>query len=150
MRTFTLLLSIFLIASSFNYGSGTAYLTCKSESGRTLFKAEIEDIESTLQGAELTIDGKKLVFTDNDNSHCIFDAQCGVYTIFIESDPKKGFSHYKFLKFWTIPSTFKTIINTNTHQQYEFRAKLYASEPRKDKELQTPTIEVVCSLEYKI
>ncbi len=131
-------------------GSATAYLTCKSESGRTSFKAEIQDIDGGLENAELTIDGVKLNFTGEENSSVIFDSKIGVYTISIESKPNKNFSNYKFLKFWAIPKTFKTIVENNEEGNYEFKAKLYSKEPRKGKELQTPEIEVNCILKYKI
>ena len=131
-------------------GSATAYLTCKSESGRTIFKAEIQDIDGGLEKAELTIDGVKLKFTGEENSNVIFDSKNGVYTIAIESKPNKDFSNNKFLKFWAIPKTFKTIVENNEEGKYEFKAKLYSTEPRKGKELQTPEIELNCNLEYKI
>lgn len=133
-------------------GSATAYLTCKSESGRTSFKAEIQDIDGGIEKAELTIDGVKLNFTEDENSNIVFDSKNGVYTIVIESKSKlkKDFSKLKFLKFWAIPKTFKTIIENNEEGKYEFKAKLYSTEPRKGKDLQTPEIEVNCNLVYKI
>ena len=149
MRTIAILVLIFLFSTSFNLGSGPAYLTCKSESGRTMFKAEIIDIDETLEKAVLTVDGEKLQFTNKDEAYCIFDDEVGVYSIYIVNDAT-DFGHQKFLQFWSIPSTFKTIINTRTHKKYEFRAKLHATEPRSGKERQTPVIEVICSLEYEI
>ncbi len=131
-------------------GSATAYLTCKSESGRTSFKAEIQDIDGGIEKAELIIDGVKLKFTEEENSNVIFDSKNGVYTIAIESKPSKDFSNYKFLKFWAIPKSFKTIIENNEESKYEFRARLISKEPRKGKGQQTPEIELDCKLEYKI
>jgi hypothetical protein len=144
------LLIILGLTSFKTVGSATAYLTCKSESGRTLFKAEIQDIDGGLEKAELIIDGVKLNFTDEDNANVIFDSKNGVYTIVIESKSNKDFSKYKFLKFWAIPKTFKTIIENSTEGKYEFKARLYSTEPRKGKDLQTPEIEVNCNLVYKI
>jgi hypothetical protein len=131
-------------------GSATAYLTCKSESGRTTFKAEIQDIDGGIEKAELTIDGVKLKFTGEENSNVIFDSRNGVYTIAIESKPSIDFSNYKFVKFWAIPKSFKTIIENNEESKYEFRARLISKDPRKDKGQQTPEIELNCKLEYKI
>ncbi|POY34670.1 hypothetical protein C3K47_19165 [Solitalea longa] len=143
---------IFLTLTSFKRpGSATAQLTCKSESGRTLFTADIQDIDGGLERAELSIDGVKLNFHENDNSSIIFDSKTQVFTILLESKPNKDFSKHKFLKFWAIPSTFKTLVETHTQGKYQFRAKLYSTEPRKEKkELHTPVIEVECLLQYEI
>ncbi|WP_264510571.1 hypothetical protein [Flavobacterium sp. N1719] len=151
MKRILFCLIIIISLTSFKtIGSATAYLICQSESGRTKFKAEIQDIEGGLEKAELTIDGIKLIFTGEENSNVIFDSKNGVYTIAIESKPSKDFSKYKFLKFWAIPKTFKTIIENNVEGKYEFKAILYSTEPRKGKDLQTPKIELNCKLEYKI
>ena len=151
MKKIILYLILILGLTSFKtVGSATAYLTCKSESGRSEFKAEIQDIDGGLEKAELTIDGVKLNFAEDEKSNVIFDSKNGVYTIAIESKPNKDFSKYKFLKFWAIPKTFKTIIENNTEGKYEFKAKLYSTEPRKGKDIQTPVIEMNCNLKYKI
>ncbi|WP_447642808.1 MULTISPECIES: hypothetical protein [Chitinophagaceae] len=151
MRTILLYLIIIIGLTSFKpAGSGTAYLTCRSESGRTLFNAEIQDIDGTIEKAELTVDGTKLNFDDAENTSIIFDSKNGVYTIAIENASDKDFSKHKFLKFWAIPKTFKIITETDTEVKYEFKAKLYSTEPRQGKSLQTPVIEVNCILEYKI
>ena len=66
MKKIIFYLIVFLGITSFkSVGSATAYLNCKSESGRTLFKAEIQDIDGGLENAELTIDGVKIDFADN-------------------------------------------------------------------------------------
>ena len=153
MKKIILCSLVILILTSFKtVGSATAYLTCKSESGRTMFNAEIQDIDGGIEKAELTIDGVKLNFTEDENSNIVFDSKNGVYTIVIESKSqlKKDFSKFKFLKFWAIPKTFKTIIDNNNEGKYEFKARLYSTEPRKGKELQTPEIEMNCNLSYKI
>lgn len=145
-------LLILTFTSFKSVGSATAYLTCKSESGRTTFTAEIQDIDGGIEKAELTIDGVKLNFTEEDNSNIVFDSKNGVYTITIESNSqlKKDFSKFKFLKFWAIPKTFKTILENNEEAKYEFKARLFSTEPRKGKDLQTPEIELKCKLVYKI
>ncbi len=151
MKKVIFCLIIMISLTSFKtVGSATAYLTCKSESGRTSFTAEIQDIDGGLEKAELTIDGVKLKFNGEENSNVIFDSRNGVYTIAIESKPDKDYSKHKFLKFWAIPKTFKTLVENNEEGKYEFKAKLYSTEPRKGKDLQTPEIELNCKLEYKI
>jgi len=153
MKKIIICLIVFLGITSFkSVGSATAYLNCKSESGRTLFKAEIQDIDGGLEIAILTIDGVKLNFTDEENANVIFDSKNHVYSLHIESNSqsRKDFSKYKFLKLWAIPKTFKTIIENNSERKYEFKAKMYSTEPRKGKNLQTPEIEMNCELKYKI
>lgn len=153
MRKIIIYLIIYLSITSFkNVGSATAYLNCKSESGRTIFKAKIMDIDGGLENAELIIDGVKMNFTDKEYANVIFDSKNGVYTLFIESESQlqKDFSKYKFLKLWAIPKTFKTIIENNTEGKYEFKARIYSTEPRKNKENNTPEIELNCELKYKI
>jgi hypothetical protein len=146
------LIVIIGITSSKNIGSATAYLNCKSESGRTIFKAAIQDIDGGLENAQLTIDGIKLNFSENENANVIFDSKNGIYTLFIESNSKakKDFSKYKFLKLWAIPKTFKTLIENNIEGKYTFKAKMYSIEPREGKNYSTPEIELNCELKYKI
>ena len=153
MKKIIFYLIVFLGITSFkSVGSATAYLNCKSESGRTLFKAEIQDIDGGLENAELTIDGVKLNFSEDENANVIFDSKNGVYTLFIESKSqlKKDFTKYKYLKFWAIPKTFKIITENNSEGKYEFKARLYSTEPRKGKGFSTPEIELNCELKYKI
>lgn len=153
MKKIIFYLIVFLSITSFkSVGSATAYLNCKSESGRTLFKAEIQDIDGGLENAELTIDGVKLNFNEDENANVIFDSKNGVYTLFIESKSKlkKDFTKYKYLKFWAIPKTFKIITKNNSEGKYEFKARLYSTEPRKGKGFSTPEIELNCELKYKI
>ena len=153
MKKIIFYLIVFLGITSFkSVGSATAYLNCKSESGRTLFKAEIQDIDGGLENAELTIDGVKLNFTEDENANVIFDSKNGVYTLFIESKSqlKKDFTKYKYLKLWVIPKTFKIITENNSEGKYEFKARLYSTEPRKGKGFSTPEIELNCELKYKI
>ena len=146
MRKIILYIVIFFGITSFRtVGSSTAYLKCKSESGRTIFNAEIQDIDGGLEKAELIVDGVKLNFDNDDDAKVILDSKNGIYTIFIESKSKS-----KFLKFWAIPKTFKTVIENSSESKYDFKAKIYSTEPRKGKDLQTPEIELNCSLNYKI
>ncbi len=153
MKKLILCLIIIVGLTSFKtVGVRTAYLTCKSESGRTLFIAEIEEIDSKLIKAELIIDGKRLNFGDESNSNIIFDSKNGVFTIYLQSksQQKKDFKEYKFLKFWAIPKSFKTIFENSDKGKYEFRAKIFSTEPRKEKDYSTPEIELNCELEYEI
>jgi len=130
-------------------GSGPAYLTCKSDSGRTEFNAVLQDITGILFKAELAIDSTKVKYK-TDKGHTIFDPKNGVLTLYIDDGVKKSFPGHSFLEFWSIPSTFKTIKNKSGHQIYEFKANIYGSEIREDKERHTPIITLNCRLEYQI
>lgn len=133
-------------------GSGTAYLVCKSESGRTLFNAELQDIVGGLEKAELIVDGKKIVFNseNEDEAYTIFDANSKVFTLYITGKTNKEFPNSRFIEFWAIPSTFKIISSDRSNQKYEFKAKVVGTEPRKNKDLRTPEVIMNCTLEYKI
>jgi hypothetical protein len=144
---------ILLILTSFMPGEPVATLTCKSESGRTKFTAVLPSC-AYLESAELSIDGSKLQFSDEDGSYIIFDPTNRVFTVFLES--KRGDAKdYRFLKFWADPSSFKKVKSENGtgsqfHDSYEFKAYVYATEPRQVKEPNTKTIELLCTLEYEL
>lgn len=147
-----LVFMLFSFTSSKTIGSGTAYLTCKSESGRTLFNAELQDIVGIVEKAELIIDGKKIAFSYEigDEAFTIFDPNANVFTLYISGKPNNEFPNSRFIKFWAIPSSFKIISSDHSNQKYEFRAKVVGTEPRKNKDLSTPEVLVNCTLEYKI
>jgi len=141
-------LFLFILLTSFRpVGSNTAYLDCKSYSGRTSFTAEIQDIDGLLEKAELKVDGVSLTFSDEDTSSVVCDPANGVYTVILESNRA---SNHRFLKFWAIPKSFKILSESREDARYEFRAKVQATEPRKNKDLLTPVIELNCTLTYKI
>lgn len=146
------LLAILLSISSFSSfaGSGTAVLTCKSESGRTEFTAYLQDISGLLEGAEFTIDGSTMTFTNDEDVYTIFDPENGVFTIYIEGQTNDTYQNHKYIQLWAIPTTFKTVKGENSHQIYEFKAKIYGTEPRPDQEMHCPEIELNCRLEYRI
>ena len=153
MKKILFCLIITLGLTSFkSVGVRTANLICKSESGRTIIKAELEDIDSKIKKAELVIDEIKLNFSEDVNSNIIFDSKNGVFTIYLQSKSKskEDFSKYKFLKFWAIPKTFKTLHENNIEGKYEFKAKIFSTDPRGGNKPQTPEIELNCILEYKI
>ena len=142
---------IMICCTSFkSVGSGTALLTCKSESGRTTFTAELQDITGLLEKAELTVDGKKINFNPDDEVYSIFDPKNGVFTVYISGKPNEEFPNARFIEFWAIPSTFRIIKSDRNNQRYEFRAKIEGTEPRKNKDLRIPQVELICTLEYKI
>lgn len=153
MRRFIIILIIVGLLTSFRPGEPVATLTCKSESGRTTFTAELPSC-SYLEKAELVIDKSKLQFVVMDRSNIIFDPDNQVFTIVLESksdDPKE----YKFLKFWALPSSFKKTKSkkgsgSQFHDTYEFHAKLYATEPRNISQPNTKTIELICTLDYEL
>ncbi|MEO8404093.1 MAG: hypothetical protein ABI480_05845 [Chitinophagaceae bacterium] len=132
-----------------NPGESTAELTCKSASGRTTFKAVMPSI-SYLESAEFSVDGTKLNFTFGDKSCIIADLDKNVLTIYLEDKEQK-----KFLKFWAIPSSFKKTLDqkgpgSQFHKIYTFKAKAYATEPRKGKELVTPQTDFDCTLDFQL
>jgi hypothetical protein len=142
----------FLLLSSFEFsGSGTAYLRCKSESGRTIFYAELQDIDAGLIKAQLTVDGKKVIFNGDDRGYTIFDAGTGVFTIYIDGEKTKDFPNGRFIQFWAIPKSFKDAGSDSHYQKYEFKARIEGTEPRKGegKFLRIPQVELNCVLEYK-
>ena len=96
------------------------------------------------------IDTSKISFTTED-SHVIFDPKIGVFTMSIYDEYDSKFPNGKFIEFWAIPSSFKTVKNENGYQIYTFKAKISGTEPRKDKrELHIPVIILNCILEYQI
>lgn len=144
-----LFLSVISSLNTTEIGSGTAYLTCTSDSGRTKFYAELQDIDGLLEKATLTIDENSLDFI-TDDGHIIFDPNNGILTMYIDDFENKSENlNHKYLQFWSIPSTFKNKSNSSG-QIYEFKAKIYGTEPRKGKEIHTPTIVLNCRLEYSI
>ena len=152
MRTLLLVL-LFSISVSFKIpGSGTSHLTCKSESGRTLFTAELQDIDGLLEKAELIVDGKKLSFDESDEAHTIFDAESGVFTVYITGQSNDDFPNGRFVEFWAIPKSFRIISADRSYQKYEFKARIEATEPRRgaNKNLRIPQVELNCTLTYKI
>lgn len=131
-------------------GSGTAILTCESESGKTKFIAYLQDIDGIINSAEFTINNSTIEFTSDEKGYTIFDPKNGVFTIYIEGKTNETYQNHKYIQFWAIPSTFKIIKNERSHQIYEFKAIIYGTEPRPDKEMHCPEIELNCKLEYKI
>lgn len=140
---------LFLTLTGFDTGSGTAFLTCRSDSGRTEFNAELQDIVGILEKAELRIDDTRMKYS-SEESHIIFDPKNGILTMYINDGATKEYPNHKYLKFWAIPSSFKIIKNESGHQIYEFKAVIEGTEPRKNKEMHTPRIVLNCKLEYEI
>lgn len=149
-KLFLLILLLAVFTSTVFAGSGTAVLTCESESGRTKLKIYLQDVVGLLEGAEFTIDNSTIKFGNNDEVYTIFDPKNGVFTMHIEGKASEENPNPKYLQFWAVPLTFKTVKNADYHQIYEFRAKVYGSEPRPDKAMHCPVIELKCRLEYQI
>jgi len=151
MKKTIVILSCLIFLTSFHFGSNTAYLKCESDSGRTVFYAELQDIEGFIEKAILKIDSTEIEYK-TEEGHIIFDPENGIFTMYIddnENSEDEDLPH-KYLQFWSIPSTFKIIKNQRFHQIYEFKAKIYGTEPRKDKEYHIPEITLNCRLEYSI
>jgi hypothetical protein len=150
MKYFILFGLISLFASFKIPGSGTAFLDCKSESGRTILHAELQDIDGLLEKAELIVDSKKLGFTEDDEAYTIFDPQKKVFTIYITGKMNKDFPNGRFIQLWALPETFKIINGDRENQVYEFKARMEATEPRQNKDLRIPQVELYCKLKYSI
>jgi hypothetical protein len=138
-----------LFLNSFKTGEGTAKLTCKSQSGRTLFEAEFGEY-TILRQAKLTIDKDNMPFYYSDRCTVIFDPEAKVYTLNIESEAHGNFDTARFVQLWAIPSTFteESSSGTEFHDVYKFTGKLQARDPRKGKEYKTPLILLNCTLTY--
>jgi hypothetical protein len=149
-RSLAVLLFAFAFVSFRPIGSGTAHLTCKSESGRTVFKAELKDITGLLEKAELVVDDKKLSFDSQDEVYTIFDAEKKVFTVYITGESTNEYQNGRFIEFWALPETFKIIKSDRADQRYEFKARIEGTEPRKGKALRIPRVELNCVLVYKI
>ena len=153
MRLFLATILIIVLFTSFRKADPIARLTCRSESGRTLFNAELPSLTFMLK-AEFIIDSAKLTFSSQDASDIIFDPDNKVFTICLES-PSEDPKAYKFLKFWGIPSSFRKIKSKKGpdgqyHDSYQFRAKMFGTEPRPNDEFgNTKTIVLNCTLDYE-
>jgi len=150
MRLLILLFCVILFSVTNKPGSGTAYLKCKSGSGKTIFNAELQDITGFLESAEFSVDNEKIKFDRNDDIYTVFDPKNAVFTIYIHGKTNNEFPNHKYIVLWAIPSSFKTISGERAKQKYEFEAKIYGTEPRKDQYLLTPTIKLKCTLIYEI
>jgi len=150
MKSLILIALINLFASFKVPGSGTAFLDCKSESGRTTLHAELQNIMGLLEKAELIVDSKKLGFTEDDEAYTIFDPQKKVFTVYITGKINKDFPNGRFIQLWALPETFKIINGNRENQVYEFKARIEATEPRKNKALRIPQVELNCKLTYSI
>jgi len=107
-----------------------------------------------LETASFSIDGSTLTFSGSDQGNIIFDPENNVLTIYLTTASKNP-KTYKFLKFWAIPATFKRVkhdkqFGTQFHDTYEFKAKLFATEPRPTAENVTKVIELSCQLDYEL
>ena len=76
--------------------------------------------------------------------------QFHIDTVTNDDETTSDYPNHKYLKFWSIPSSFKIIKDENHHQIYEFKAIIEGTEPRKNKENHTPKIVLNCKLEYEI
>jgi hypothetical protein len=125
-------------------GSNVAYLVCKSASGRTMFKAELQDIMSFENGT-FTIDGKSISYNASGCTSIIFNAKNKVFTIYLDEDDGEG----AWLTFYAIPETFNEIKGGEHDQHYKFKAIIQGKDPRPDK-YNSPEIELDCELTYSI
>lgn len=139
-----LVLCLICISSFAFAGSNEAKLVCKSASGRTLFEAGLQDI-TAFNFAKFTIDKQSISWDENTNASIIFDSKRKVFTIQIGS-----FGNRKWLTFYAIPSTFKTLKNTNSEEHYKFKAIIQGEDPREGSFRNSKRIELDCELTYSI
>src|SRR5688572_24463793 len=99
MKNIILISYCFLISISARAGFGNAILDCKSESGRTTFKAILPGL-SWMSEAKFTIDGTTMKFTEDDKSYLILDALSGVFTLYLEGKTDNTYKNHKFIQFW--------------------------------------------------
>lgn len=149
MKSLVVSMLLFMLLSSLKPGESSATLTCSSTSGRTLFVAELPEC-NYLGTAKFSVDTAILNFGFEDHSNIIFDPENKAFTIAFESRDEK-----RFLKFWAIPTTIKKIkskkgTGSSFHDVYEFKAKIYATEPRIGFANITKTIELNCTLYYEL
>src|SRR6185436_15669512 len=104
---------------------------------KTIFNAELQDIVGLLESAEFTVDTKKVKFDGSDEAFTIFDPKNGVFTIYINGKTNEEFTNSRFVSFWAIPASFKIINIDRANQKYEFKAKIFGTEPRKVRQLIT-------------
>lgn len=147
MRNITINFIFLLIGLQCQAGSGPSYLKCKSDSGKTIFYAEIQDIDGGLTIANFKIDNYEIEFDWEDKFSIVTDLENGVYTLTISSKDENDSS--QFIKLWGVPSTIKAIENERHKIKYEFKAKISGSDPRPDRKY-CPTIELNCTLEWEI
>lgn len=152
MRILSSGIVILILFSSFHYGVREGTLSCKSESGRTLFNAKLED-GIRLESAEFIIDSSKISFNYMDYSYVIFDPLNKVYTICLEKKVEAKSRLGKYVRFWTIPSSFKLLSKVGQgslpHEVYTFKAKIFGSEPRNGFDFVSKEIELNCTLDLE-
>lgn len=138
-----MLFLILLFTSSVAFaGSADAVLICKSASGRTVFKAYLQDLAGFTE-AQFTIDGQTLQYKSESSGHLVFNEKNKILTISI-NDAKVG-----WLTFYAIPTSFKTLKSKRHQAHYKFKAVIQGKDPRKG-EWQSKEIVLDCELTYSI
>ena len=148
MKYFFLSFFILYLFSSFRAGVRIAKLSCKSASGRTVFNAELENMES-LQNASLSIDKETVNFTYADKCYVTFYPEDKVLTMHLESEANSNFDTLRYVQFWATPASFKDISEQPGPDTYTFNAKLKAMYPRGEKSHESPVIGLACTLVYE-
>ena len=142
-----LLLSLLIITSSLYAGSGPAFISGKTSSGRTAIEISVEDMSGTINSVKLTVDGKSLEMKSSDNATqqtIISDVKNGVYVLVLKSDSQ-------VFKLWMIPGTNKITKQTDGSYHSTFAAIIEATDPRENNGWKlTPRITIGCTLKYDI
>ena len=138
-----------IFLGGFKRGEGTTYLTCKSQSGRTLFEAEFAEY-TVLRKAKIKIDKDSILFDDDDECTVVFDPETKVYTLNIESEKERDFGTHCSVQLWAIPATFteESPMELGIQAKYTFTAKIIGKDPRKEKKFEMPLILLNCTMTY--
>jgi sugar lactone lactonase YvrE len=113
---------------------------------KTLWRYEVQP-DGTLKNGKVFFDWN---LTEDDEAYTIFDPQKKVFTVYITGKINEDFPNGRFIQLWALPETFKIINGDRQNQVYEFKARMEATEPRKNKGLRIPQIELYCKLKYSI
>lgn len=124
-------------------GSNAAYLKGKSESGRTKFECTLQDVTAGLISARFEIDGFSIHFDENDEANVIYDLNNQVFCIYLKGKNK-------MLNFWVLPKSIQKQSGDWFRGRFIFRAKVYGTEPRSNKDLFSPETVLNCTFVYEV
>lgn len=148
MRKLFVFVVCFLVANlhglALTAGSNAAYLKGQSESGRTQFICELQDVTAGLIRASWRIDSHTISFGEDDEAHVIYDLANQVFCIVL----KDAQGH--FVYFWVLPKSIRKISGDWFRGRFEFKAKVYGTDPRPDKGGQSPETILRCTFAYEV
>ncbi len=147
MKKLTLLFALLASISSAFAGSAASEINCISKSGKTKFYSVSQDMDTRLEEATLSIEGKEFAFKEG---RILYAYEDGVITVNAYNEQQNT-----EVRFWSIPSSVQTKSNTSSQIQVAFDAKILGTDPRKYETSVygpewTSIIEVRCTLNYEI